>query len=469
MTIDYNWCSLKISNDNMYALICLCNNTSEEKSVISEQMILDLLTSHNIVRGVNRIAILSLLDHMEYGQFLCVAQGTPATKGTDGYYEYHKEMQDMKQKPVINADGTADYKNSLSLAIISENELIATYIPPTEGKEGFDIFGNILPALGRGKDCPALRGHGIYSDEDRIHFYARHSGHIVMDGSSVNIEKLYRISGDLDIEVGNVRFDGDVEIGGDVRSGFEIDATGDVFIHGHVGGCVIKSGKNITINKGIQGRGVCRIEAAENIVCKYVESCSLSAGKNIYADSILNASVVAKEQVLVTTKNGNVIGCEVYGMAGVVVKEAGNEIGTPTLLRAGLPRSDYERVGELKKLIYEADQKVEAFNQHLKTLENRDDSTAKDTRMKIMRAKIVLSSAKKEYLEELEPLKERIAVDSKNSFIQITGVVHNDVRINIGMSPYVVYEPIKEITYRVVGGQIVGLSNEEDAALHKDD
>lgn len=454
MTKDFGWCTLKISNDNMYALVCLSENTNEEDPVFSEKMVLDILSSMQITNGISLIAIQSLIENMMYGQYLCVAKGTLPTKGIDGHFAFHKNVTDMKRKPLINQDGTADYKNSLCLAVIKQGEMLATYIPPTKGTKGVDIFGNIVPPLGDGKEALPLRGRGITHDEEKIHYYAEYSGHIVMDKEKISIEKLYRVNGDLDIEVGNIQFDGDVEISGDVRSGMSIDATGDIFVHGHVGGCKLSSQKNIIIDKGIQGRSVCEITALGDIVCKFVESCTLNASQNIYADSILNSHVIAKNQVLVNSKNGNVIGGDTYGMTGVVVKSAGNEIGTPTILRAGLPRESYTRVNELKSLIKKNEEKTEAFNQHLKTI------TEPDIKTQIMRAKIVLDSQIKEYSDELEDLESRIATDYEGSYVQITDVVHNDVIIQISSYQYVIHESIKDVIYRVVGSEIVGSGSE---------
>ena len=455
MTKDFGWCTLKVTNDNMHALVCISENTSEEEPTFSEQMVLDALASVHIVNGISHIAIQSLIENMMYGQYLCVAKGTLPTKGNDGYFSYHKEVQDMKRKPLINEDGTADYKNSLSLAVIKQGEMLATYIPPTKGTSGLDIFGNTVPALGNGKDQPPLRGKGITHDEEKVHYYAEISGHIVMDKDKISIEKLYRVNGDLDLEVGNIRFDGDVEVCGDVRSGMTIEATGDIFVRGHVGGCKLTSKQNIIIDKGIQGRETCEITAMGDIVCKFVESCTLNSQQNIYADSILNSHVIAKNQVLVKSKNGNVIGGDIYGMSGVIVKSAGNEIGTPTLLRAGLPREAYIRVNELKALIKKNEEKTEAFNQHLSTI------TETEIKTQIMRAKIVLDSQINEYSDELEELEARIATDYEGSFVQITDVVHNDVKIQISEYQYIVHEAIKDIIYRVVGSEIMGSGSDD--------
>lgn len=470
MTIDSSWCTLKVDNTNMFALMCLHAHNGEEEHNITEQLVMDFLSELDIVYGINSIAIQSMLEHAMYDQYICIARGIPATRGEDGHYDFQKETEDMKKKPLINEDGTADYKNSLNLATINEGELLAVYIPPTKGKEGMDVYGNTVPPLGDGKDILPLRGRGIISDDDKINYYAEYTGHIVNDNGRLSIEKLYRVNGELNIEVGNIRFDGDVEIMGDVRSGLEIDAKGSIFIHGHVGACKLTAGVNIIVDKGIQGRGTCEISAGEDVVCKFVESCRITALHNIYADSVLNSSLIANNQVIITSKHGNVLSSEIYGMCGVTVKEAGNSAGTPTLLRAGLPREFYARTVELTQMIAEIDGKVEAFNHHLENLDKlaeeakniadpkqKSETEAKlsETRMQIIRARIVLTSNKNEYTEELTGLNEKIAADAANSIINVTGTVYDGVRIYIGTYPYIVTEAVKEVCFKLCAGEVI--------------
>ncbi|MBQ0042185.1 MAG: DUF342 domain-containing protein [Lachnospiraceae bacterium] len=463
MNVDTNWCSLKVDNEGIYALMCLNAPTGEDETIISPELVQEFLAAQNIVYGINEIVIESMLENVTYGQYVCVAKGVPAKRGLDGYFKFEKDTQDMKKKPLILEDGSADYKNSLNLATIQEGELLAVYIPPTEGSAGQNVYGKVLPSLGRGKDIMPLRGKGIRVDEEKINYYAEYSGHIVMDGNHISIEKLYRVSGDLDIEVGNIRFDGDVEISGDVRSGFEIDTTGSIFIHGHVGGCKLTAGENITIEKGIQGRDACTIYAKGDVACKFVERCHIEAHGNIYADSILDATVIADERVIVTSRTGNVIGCEVYGKRGVIVKEAGNDAGTPTLIRCGLPREDYARASQLSAEIKEIIDKLDSFNRHLVLLESskKEPREVAELRTKIMRAKIVLSSKRNKRQEELNALNERISEDGNNSFIDVTGTVFEGVRIYIGAYPFIVTEAIKEVTYRRVGATVVSGPLEE--------
>lgn len=466
MNIENDWCSLKVDNESMHALMCIHAPIGDEEMEITEECVRDFLAAQKIVYGLSDVDIYSIANHITYGQYVCVAQGKAPTKGKDGYYEFCKDMQDIKKKPLVNENGTVDYLNSLTLATVAEGELLAVYKPPTEGEDGCDVFGNFLSQLGRGKEALPLRGRGIRTDEDKINYYAEYSGHIVMEGTHISIEKLYRVSSDLDIEVGHIKFDGDVEVMGDVRSGMELHAKGSVYIHGHVGACRISAGENITIEKGIQGRDNCEIVADGDVACKFVERCYIYAGGNIYADSILNARVKAAHQVLVTSKMGVVVGSEVYGMTGVVVKEAGTEIGTSTLIRAGLERTEYSKARDLTLKIGKIDMQMAELNSHLENMTQNvrpeDEQKLADTKMQIMRAKIVLASDRKVYQEQLDVLNERIKENDINSVVRITGTVYPGVRIYIGDEPYLVPEAVKEVKYMRRGSAVLAYGLDEE-------
>lgn len=457
MTESCNWCTLKVDDSGLYALMCLHTVNAEEEHVISTQMVLDFLKSNGVVYGVSNIAVSSMIEHAMFEQYICVAQGIKPTKGQDGYFKYEKATEDMKKKPLIHDDGSVDYKNSLNIATIKEGELLATYIPPTAGQPGKDVFGKEIPSPGDGKKLPPLRGRGIRADEKNEKYYALYNGHIVVEDTKIYIDKLYRVDGDLNIDVGNIRFDGDVEVMGDVRSGLSIESGGNIFIHGHVGACTLIASGNIVIEKGIQGKNACIICADQDVACKYVESCKITAGNDIYADSVLDSNLIADHQIFITSKSGKVISSEVYGMCGVIVKEVGNDAGVPTLIRAGLPRETYVRAAELDTLIKQSNEKISSFNHHLESLEKLDyssDPKLADARMQIIRARIVLTTNLNNYENELEKLQERITNDSANSFIHVTGTIFEGVRIYIGACPYIVEETIKEVSFHMGFGEV---------------
>jgi len=72
-------------------------------------------------------------------------------------------------------------------------------------------------------------GKNVRVSEDRLHFFAEINGCPIVEtdrlGERISVSELFYVSGDLDLSVGNIDFDGIVEIGGDVEDGFKIKAT----------------------------------------------------------------------------------------------------------------------------------------------------------------------------------------------------------------------------------------------------
>lgn len=63
---------------------------------------------------------------------------------------------------------------------------------------------------------------------------------------------------------------GDVNITGNVITGVTIRAMGSIYIGGYVEGAVIKSNKDIVLNKGVNANGIGQIEAKGNISARFL-------------------------------------------------------------------------------------------------------------------------------------------------------------------------------------------------------
>lgn len=448
--MEKDWCVLKIDESRMWATLSIKQPEGEEQIHFSPEYIESYLKDNGITSGLNTEAIQALSNYVEYDREVEVARGKEPINGLDGVYNYTVMMEDAHSKPVINPDGTVDYHNSLKLAMIKQDELFAVYEPATNGEYGYTIFSEMLPPV-KGKDLRPLRGRGFYTDENQREYRASVDGRLVRDGDRVTVEKVYYVRGDLDIEQGNIKFNGDVEIKGDVRSGLVIDTDGDIFVHGHVGACVLKAGKDISIKKGVQGRNKCCIEAGGNVVCSFVERCDIKAGKNIYADSILDSTVEAYGEVIVNSKKGIIVGGHIVGMQGISVREAGNSSNVVTDLVFGVLKRPLERSLTLAEDIKRITAEIGALDKHLKVYEALEgDRRTKETeavRMKILRAKVIKNTDLKKLREEKEKLDEAIGNARDNAKLRVTGVAHAGIRVTCGQNTVSQREDWKDISY----------------------
>ena len=456
--MEKDWVILKIDERRMWASLTIKEPDGEENSYFSPEFIERYLRDNGIAVGILRENIKALSDCVAYGQEVVVAKGKEPVNGKDGVYNFTVALEDAKSKPVINEDGSVDYLNSLKLAMVDEGDVFAVYEPATAGEYGYTIFAEMLPPV-KGRELRPLRGRGFNVSEDKRTYTAAFGGRIFKQAERIVVEKVYVVKGDLDIEQGNIKFNGDVEIRGDVRSGLSIETDGDIFIHGHVGACQLVAGGNITIQRGVQGRDKCQITAGNNVACSFVERCKIVAGGSVYADSILDSEVLARQMIVVNSRKGLIVGGNVTGIQGVVAKTAGNVTGILTVINAGVLHEDVlklvsqaEKIQELKEDIERVEKKIRAFD---KIEGSKRTKEMEAMRMYVVREKVLKVTELRTLQDEYNILDNEIDTARREAKIHITGIAHNELKICIGRASYLAKEALKDIVYKNINDEIV--------------
>ena len=85
---------------------------------------------------------------------------------------------------------------------------------------GIDIFGNKIDFLPVNAFFQV--GNNITISEDKLSLIANIDGCLFIKSGVLHVDDVYQIRGDVDFHTGNIDFNGDVIIGGDVKSGFQI-------------------------------------------------------------------------------------------------------------------------------------------------------------------------------------------------------------------------------------------------------
>jgi len=214
---------------------------------------------------------------------ITVKTGTMPVHGKDGYIE--KVFTQQAQKSIAgDSSARVDYREFNSIREIAENTLIARVMPPEPPvSDGINVLDQIIPGM-PGKPCAVKLGKNTALREETGEIYSTVSGVIKEepDGTPF-VEALLVIEKNVSYETGNIRFNGDIEIKGDICDGFTVESEGDITVSGSVGAAKIKAGKNITIEGAIKGRGKAKIRAAESITVKFAENALLECEGNFSA------------------------------------------------------------------------------------------------------------------------------------------------------------------------------------------
>ncbi len=462
--MERDWVAMKVDREHMKVTLTLKKCQRIEKEGISVKFVEDFLKENGIVAGINKEAIQTLISNKPYGTEIVVAEGKVPEDGVNGHYKFLMPIEDMKAKPKVNPDGSVDYANSLEIAMVKEGELVAVYQPATRGKFGYTVYSEMLNPV-PGKEHGPLNCRGLVSDDDYKEYRARFTGRIYRDRGKIVVDKVYVVNGDVDVEHGNIHFNGDVEVKGDVRGGLEIHSEGNIYVHGHVSNCRLFAEKNITIKKGVQGKYECEIVAKEDVAGNFMERCRVKADGNVYANSLLDCDIYARKRVIVMDKRACIIGGTVTGMMGVTVKNLGNEAEIGTIVHFGeISRFQQQLNSYLNKLKKVRDD-ISLLEQNLYVYEHIDlkkrTKETEEIRMKLVRAKVVRTAERNQLNAQIDLISEEIAEVKKEADIKVLGTVYPGVVIMSEGDKWIQREAYRDLVYRMKNERIEMLDSTE--------
>lgn len=165
---------------------------------------------------------------------LIVARGTSPIEGSDGDLEVHIELDEFDPDSLARIDFREMNKISSSKA----GDVIATHIPPVEGRVGQNLRGQSIP-VSPVRDINLRLGKNVELVDKQV--IAKISGNPSVTWRDrmvkIDVNPEFHHPGEVSLESGNIRSEGDVRIGGKVQSSMFVGATGSI----HIGGAVTQA------------------------------------------------------------------------------------------------------------------------------------------------------------------------------------------------------------------------------------
>lgn len=373
--------------------------------------LLGFLSNANVTFGIDQEMLARLAESPIFGRPIKVAEGTAQQQGTPGYYEYHFDTS-VNRKPTIRPDGTADYMSIKTIETVQAGDVIATYHPAVQGSRGMSVRGQILEPKPV-RDLPPLIGRGFDRSMDNLTYTAKIDGKIEVNQGKINVSPVHEVQGDVGIETGNIKFNGDVIIHGGVHDGAIIDAAGNVIIHGLIEDSEIHAGKDLFLLSGVKGNEKTVIDCGGSITAQFVEYAVINCSGNITADYFFKSKISCDGRVELNGNNASIIGGHVSAVQGIVANDIGNSFGTNTSVAVGI---DVERAAEyeiLAKKIQSITANVEKIKKGIEDFdklgEERGINYKEDPRrMQLLRVRIRDEAVVLEETKKLDRLKEVI-------------------------------------------------------------
>ncbi|MCH5252297.1 MAG: DUF342 domain-containing protein [Lachnospiraceae bacterium] len=436
---------VRVSPDKMKAVINLSVFGEDAEHTAGE--LGRLLKRNGVRQGVKKGILQEIIDKKLYLEDVVVAEGREPVNGEDGKYRYFFRKE-LKKKPKILENGSVDYKNMELFEEVKEGQLLAEYEPATAGGYGFDVAGNLLPPK-KGKELLPLRGKGIKMSDDRKKYTAMLDGIVEwVEEGKIEVRNMYTVTGNVDVSTGNIRFQGDVNIQGNVERGFTVEADGNVVVNGQCDGGIIRATKDILIRKGCQGQNVGELHAGGSITGQFMESVKATAGGDITASYLLNCQVKTEGKLLIEGRRGVIIGGYLCAKQGIQCFGLGNVAEIKTTLEVGIDKEDMTAYSELMKKIAKVDSEIKTLEEAAAkglAQKERDEKIIKLCQ-RLTKALYIEKTHKKDLLKERAERMEQMT-KQRNARIIVSGSVYPGVRVYMNSEPMMVLEQYRNVQF----------------------
>ncbi len=459
--IDY-YVTVQLSDDKLNAYLHF--NDPDGSLKCSLKQLEELLRKHYIQHGVRYDVLADICkDPKKY--FLSevlVASGDEPKDGADGIINYKFDLA-ANRKPTELEDGSVDFKEMLSLNNVRKGQMIAEKIPPQDGTPGKAVTGEMLFPR-KGKEARFKIGKNVVLDNEQTVLYAAIDGLVTLtDRNKINVFPVYEVNGDVDYNIGNIDFVGNVVVRGNVLTGFRIKADGDIRVVGGVEGAELLAGGSIEITAGILGHNKGLIKARKNVKSSFIQDGNIEAGEDVVvSQSIMHSRVRAGRDVICKGAKGLIVGGVIQAGERVFARTIGNSMSTVTSLEVGvLPELRNELV-ELRQQIKELAENMDKTEKALAILDQF--ASAGQLSPDKMAMRIKLGNSKKMSFDQLTEMKERMLEieksleDTSKAQIEVISTIYSGAKIVIGRYTRFIKDPTQRVCFNMIDGEIAMIS-----------
>ena len=455
------WMEIKVTSDGMMAVAVFYPGFVGGGKVDKTEIMNDL-GFIKVNTGINEELIDKLLVSKEYYKKYPIATGTKVVEGKDARIEYNFEVG-KKALPKVKEDGTVDFYNLDSINKVAAGDVVARIIKEVEGTPGKDVYGHEIKPRKVAKKV-FKHGRDLHVSEDGLELISDTNGHVDLYGDRISVSNTYDVPADVSYSTGNIDYDGNVLVRGNVLSGFSVKATGNIEVMGIVEGAVIEAGGDIVLQRGIQGMQQAVVKAGGNLIAKFIENAKLiEVGDKLDVGAIMHSTVNCQGEILVEGRNGLIIGGTTYALRQIEAKNIGNDMGTNTIISVGAPFALKVRAEEIKKRLASLSAEKDKLSQLILLLFKKNaESGADASKLELVKkTKDSIDAISKETAEleaEAEEIKLKMA-ESSNAIIKVNNTIYPGTRIVIGDSEMLIKDPIKYSNFKKVGADIKRLNS----------
>lgn len=399
--------SIKISEDDMKAYAMFTSPRFYGCHLEYDEVV-DELKNAGVVFGIKEREINDYLENMDYSRPLLAAEGQKPVPGDDAYIDYKVNINKGFTQFEEDENGRVDFHRLGLVENVTAGQLLAVKVQAAAGIEGRTVRNQVLPVK-PAKDISIQYGKGTILSADKLRLTAEINGQVVYQHGVISVEPVYRISGDVGLETGNIEFLGTVIVSGNVHDNFSIHAGGNIEIKGTSERATLEAGGDIIAHQGIVGSQTSYIKSTGgNIYAKFIQNATVSADNDIIVpEGIMHCNADAGNRVLCNGRRAKIVGGLIRAENEVNARFIGGEGSAKTEVKVGIAPNVFQSIAELTQQQEENKDELEKVKKELLTLTRQ-------------RASSKLSEEKEKLFEEFTERNEKL----EEAKIEIEEMLH---------------------------------------------
>ena len=319
--------------------------------------------------GVEKACVLARARGKVLGCVLARGEPPLAKGGRAVKWLVPLNVPELSAAGAVVADASVEAGTAGTVQIKTGDPIVELSEPAIDGRPGYDVQGNTIP-IDRGTTLTIEHDDSIREEKlgEGERLIAVRSGALTFDGKELKISSIKVIDGDAGPAAGNIKFSGEIRIGGNVRSGCAIIGDSHVIVKGLVEEALISAGGKAVAALGFKGGGKGIIRARAGIEAAFAERGLVMAVGDVKLKrgSILS-TIKTNGKLLVTAENGKLAGGVYQARYGIDAADIGSEKGARTEISFG---QDYvikdqigvceEEIAKLKRKLSETEETIKA-------------------------------------------------------------------------------------------------------------
>lgn len=321
-----------LPEDHMSAYACILPPLDGGKE-------LDMATVRQDIRyegvsfGLDEALLEQMVAKKQHLHIFPIARGTKSVDGLNSRIEELFERRAPVQLDIKEGE-SIEFNKLESLQPVRKGDIICRISRAVKGMDGIDVTGQATHGRD-GKDIKIPQGTNTELFDDGRLLIASIDGVVYEEDEKFYVKQQKVVFNSVDAAFGNLHYNGDVFIQGNVIEGITIKAGGDVVVCGEVLDAHIISGGTIRVLGGVRGERSSTLKAARQIQCASIENAAAEAGTDFYGEVVVNSNITSGAGIYVVGGRGLLIGGRIQTRNVVAARKIGNLSGSVTEISVG--------------------------------------------------------------------------------------------------------------------------------------